>query len=117
VLSLDHLMTASLIVAELVTNSLKHAFAGRSDGEIAIDLRCARGMCTLTVADDGPGLPSNFGHSTNGSLGQGILHSLTRQLHGRIHLSSGPGMIAELSFPESGHGAAAPPGTGVRPKL
>jgi two-component sensor histidine kinase len=117
VLSLDHLMTASLIVAELVTNSLKHAFAGRSDGKITIDLRCARGTCTLTVADDGPGLPVDFGHGASGSLGQGILHSLARQLHGQIHLGSGPGMVAELSFRESSHAVAPPPtGTGVRPK-
>lgn len=116
VLSLDHLMTASLIVAELVTNSLKHAFAGRPEGKITIDLRCARGLCTLTVADDGPGLPADLGQRDTGSLGQGILHSLARQLHGQIRLSSGPGMVAELTFRESGH-RPAPPGTGVRPKL
>lgn len=116
VLSLDHLMTASLIVAELVTNSLKHAFAGRPEGKITIDLRCARGLCTLTVADDGPGLPADLGQRDTGSLGQGILHSLARQLHGQIRLSSGPGMIAELTFRESGH-RPVPPGTGVRPKL
>ena len=116
VLSLDHLMTASLIVAELVTNSLKHAFAGRPEGKITIDLRCARGLCTLTVADDGPGLPADLGQRDTGSLGQGILHSLARQLHGQIRLSSGPGMVAELTFRESGH-RPVPPGTGVRPKL
>lgn len=117
VLSLDHLMTASLIVAELVTNSLKHAFAGRSDGKISVDLRCARGMCSLTVADDGPGLPADFRQSGTGSLGQGILNSLARQLHGQIRLSSGPGTVAELTFRESGHGATPPsPGTGVRSK-
>lgn len=117
VLGLNALMSMSLIVAELVTNSLKHAFAGRSDGKITIDLRCARGTCTLTVADDGPGLPVDFGHGASGSLGQGILHSLARQLHGQIHLGSGPGMVAELSFRESSHAVAPPPtGTGVRPK-
>ena len=118
VLSLDHLMTASLIVAELVTNSLKHAFVGRSDGKITVDLRCERGACTLTVADDGPGLPADFGQRDTGSLGQGILHSLARQLHGQIRLSSGPGMIAELKFRESGQRSTQPlPGTALRPRL
>jgi two-component sensor histidine kinase len=116
VLSLDHLMSTSLIVAELVTNSLKHAFAGRSGGMITVDLRCARGMCTLTVGDDGPGLPAGFGQSGTGSLGQGILHSLARQLHGQIRLSSGSGMVAELKFRESGDRPARP-GTGPRSKL
>jgi two-component sensor histidine kinase len=117
VLSLDHLMSASLIVAELVTNSLKHAFVDRSDGKITVDLRCAHGMCTLTVADDGPGLPADFGQRDTGSLGQGILHSLARQLHGRIHLRAGPGTVADLEFRESGDRSTRRlPGTGVRSK-
>ena len=98
VLTLDGLMSVSLIVAELVTNSLKHAFHGRSGGTITIDLRRDRGMCILTVADDGPGLPADFDRSGRSKLGQGILHSLAGQLHGRISFSGGPGAVAKLMF-------------------
>lgn len=100
VLSLDRLMSMSLIIAELVTNSLKHAFADRFDGKISIDLRASNGTCTLTVADDGPGLPADFGRRRSGSLGQGILHSLAGQLHGDIRFSTGPGTVATLTFRE-----------------
>ena len=100
VLSLDHLMSVSMIVAELVTNSLKHAFVGRSNGRISVDLRSVNGMCQLTVADDGPGLPTGVESPTGDGLGWGILHSLAAQLNGRIEFDSGPGTIARLSFRE-----------------
>jgi len=100
VLSLDQLMSMSLIVAELVTNSLKHAFEGRSGGRISLDLRRTDGMCVLTIADDGPGLQANPERPRTGSLGQGILQSLAHQLHGTISFSAGPGTVAKLTFPE-----------------
>lgn len=98
VLSLNQLMSVSLIVAELVTNSLKHAFAGRRDGQIAIGLHAAHGVVTLTVRDDGPGLPRDFERRRTGRLGQGILQSLAGQLHGRIRFEAGPGAAAILTF-------------------
>ncbi|HEX5237954.1 MAG TPA: histidine kinase dimerization/phosphoacceptor domain -containing protein [Sphingomicrobium sp.] len=97
-LSLNGLMSLSLIVAELVTNSLKHAFADRTDGRIAITIGAHRGGYTLSVADDGPGLPKDFGKTKKNSLGQGILHSLADQLHGTLAFESGPGTIARLTF-------------------
>jgi two-component sensor histidine kinase len=98
-LSLDRLMSVSLIVAELVTNSLKHAFDGRADGRIAIDLHDDHGQVALTVADDGPGLPGDFDRRRSDRLGQGILHSLAGQLHGTIRFGAGPGAVAILNFP------------------
>lgn len=97
-LDLEALMSVSLIVAELVTNSLKHAFHGRADGAIDIRLEVERGACTLTVSDNGPGLPEHFGETKSGSLGQGILQSLASQLHGRISFERGPGTVARLVF-------------------
>ena len=98
VLDLEALMSVSLIVAELVTNSLKHAFRGRSKGAIKIDFEVERGVYTLIVADDGPGLPDNFEQTKSGSLGQGILQSLAKQLHGKIFFEHGPGTTARLVF-------------------
>lgn len=107
-LNLEALMSVSLIVAELVTNSLKHAFDGRADGAIAVNLGCTKGLCTLTVGDDGPGMPESFDRPGTGSLGQGILHSLAGQLHGRISYEQGSrGTVARLVFP-TGSGAAVP---------
>jgi two-component sensor histidine kinase len=98
VLSLNGLMSLSLIVAELVTNSLKHAFRDRSSGSIAVAITGARGAYVLSVADDGPGLPKDFGRTTQDSLGQGILQSLAAQLHGTLAFESGRGTVARLAF-------------------
>jgi len=95
---LETLMSVSLIVAELVTNSLKHAFHCRSEGTIAIRLDENRLAYTLTVADDGCGLPASFGQNKSESLGQGILQSLASQLGGRISFECGQGTIARLVF-------------------
>jgi two-component sensor histidine kinase len=99
VLSLDRLMSVSMIVAELITNSLKHAFAGRGDGRISVNLRAVRGELVLTVSDDGPGLPQDIDRRTSRRLGKGILESLTAQLRGRISFGAGPGTTATLRFP------------------
>lgn len=98
VLSLNALMSLSLIVAELVTNSLKHAFRNRSTGRIDISITGRRGDYTLSVADDGPGLPKDFGKTNKSSLGQGILQSLAGQLHGKLVFESGSGTTAKLTF-------------------
>jgi two-component sensor histidine kinase len=97
-LSLNGLMSLSLIVAELVTNSLKHAFNGRTGGLIAVTVAGGNGVYTLSVADDGPGLPPDFGKATGSSLGQGILQSLAHQLHGKLVFDAGPGTVAKVIF-------------------
>lgn len=86
-LDLEELMSVSLIVADLVTNSLKHAFKGRSDGDSRVDFAFEKGSYILVVADDGPGMPAKAGTSKSSSLGQGILQSLARHLHGQFILS------------------------------
>jgi len=98
VLSLNGLMSLSLIVAELVTNSLKHAFRDRGDGRLAISITGTPGRYTLSVADNGPGLPKDFASRNRKSLGQGILQSLAGQLHGELVFESGIGTVAKLSF-------------------
>jgi len=98
VLSLNGLMSMSLIVAELVTNSLKHAFRDREGGAISVTISGRRGAYVLSVADDGPGLPKDFTTRNKNSLGQGILQSLAGQLHGKLIFESGPGTVASLSF-------------------
>lgn len=97
-LSLDARMSLSLIVAELVTNSLKHAFHGRSEGAITIVLAAERDIYSLTITDDGPGLPNNFGKTQTGRLGQAILQSLASQLDGKLSFEPGPGTVARLLF-------------------
>lgn len=93
------LMPLSLIIAELVTNSLKHAFAGRAEGSILISLAVGKKSCTLTVADDGCGFTQGMREVNSGGLGQIILQSLVSQLQGTISFESGHGAVTHVAFP------------------
>lgn len=97
-LDLETLMSVSLIVAELVTNSLKYAFRGRTEGSIAVKLGISNRVHTLTVSDDGCGLPAAFGQTKGAGLGQTILESLASQIGGRIFFETRQGTVARLVF-------------------
>jgi two-component sensor histidine kinase len=99
-LPLESLMSLSLIVAELVTNSLKHAFRDRAGGTITIVLEAKKKTCILTVADDGCGIAMGAGVPKKADgLGQGILRSLASQLRGTISLEFDKAATARLVFP------------------
>lgn len=100
-LDVSRLTTLSLLVSELVTNALKHAFeAGRKGGEIVISL-CAEGdeRIALRVSDNGRGLPEGFLDSAPTGLGTQIVASLARQLGGEIRWTSEGGATALVTFP------------------
>jgi two-component sensor histidine kinase len=98
-LDIDSLISVSLIVAELVTNSLKHAFHQRTEGCIAIRLSVVKNICTLSVSDDGCGISAAPADPNRTGLGQAILQSLASQVHGSISFESGQGTTARLIFP------------------
>jgi two-component sensor histidine kinase len=78
----------TLIAAELVTNVMRHALAGRR-GHLKVTLSAANGEVELLVEDDGPGI--RRGASTTGTgLGTGIVAELIGRGRGRIEASTGP---------------------------
>lgn len=84
-----------LIVNELVTNAVKHAF-GREGGRIAIGFAPGPDEGVLTVADNGRGLQP----PRPGSSGTGLIESLTRQIGGALTLDSGDnGTLVTVRFP------------------
>ncbi len=95
---LEVLMTLSLIVAELVTNSLKHAFPDGRDGTITIKVERERDVYTLVVADDGCGATTTPAPRKKNGLGQRVLQNLAFQLGGQIVLEHGDGTVATMVF-------------------
>ncbi len=95
---LETVMSLSLIVAELVTNSLKHGFPDGHAGNIAIRLERNRDLYALTVADDGCGMPEPLAMATKRGLGRRILQNLASGLGGEISWEQGPGTVAKLVF-------------------
>ncbi|MGV3650092.1 MAG: sensor histidine kinase, partial [Devosia sp.] len=87
--------TLGIMVGELITNALKHAFPGDRQGTIRIGMtRDAEGVVVLSVADDGVGLPAEP-HPENG-LGSLIVKQLARQFGGEPHIAAGPDGGAEV---------------------
>jgi len=70
-----------LLVNELITNTLKHAFRGRSSGHLHVELSGTASRFRLVVSDDGVGMPSAAVLQANSaSLGTKLVKTLARQL-------------------------------------
>ncbi|WP_141105970.1 PAS domain S-box protein [Nodularia sp. NIES-3585] len=99
-LGLDTAIPCSLIIHELVSNSLKHAFAGDRTGEINIEIQnTSVNKITLIVRDNGIGLPSNFDFKNTASLGWELIDALSSQLSGDITINSDIGVEFQIDFP------------------
>jgi PAS domain S-box-containing protein len=91
-ISVAKAVPCGLILNELVSNALKHAFRDRTDGEVAVSLRGGeQDTVTLSVRDNGTGLPSGFDLSRCRSLGLRLVQMLARQLHGTVEIERGAG--------------------------
>ncbi len=98
-LEIKEAMPCGLLVNELVTNCLKHAFPNGREGKIRVSLECVEERCILIVEDDGVGLPEGFDWEQADSLGLQLVQVLTAQLNGVIHVDSTSGTRVEISFP------------------
>ncbi len=91
----------TLLLTEAVTNSLKHAFKRRTIGVIEISLLRDDERTTLTIRDNGGGLPSGEGVQ-QGSIGMSLMGGFARQLGGTLEmLSENGGTQVVISFPNS----------------
>ncbi|HEU4717802.1 MAG TPA: sensor histidine kinase [Bacteroidia bacterium] len=92
-LSLTVSIPLGLVLNELLSNCYKHAFRGRTRGEIMIRFyrdEPARKF-VLWVSDNGNGLPPGFEAGTANSLGMTIISSLCVQLDGQFSITARPG--------------------------
>jgi len=106
--SLDVAMPAGLVVNELMTNALKHAFRGREGGVVSLHcLTDGAGGGRVVVADDGVGLAEGYVWPKPGKLSALIVQSLLQNAAARMDVTSSPGrgMRVEIVF----HGADAVP--------
>ncbi len=93
-----------IIINELVSNSLKHAFPDRNDGEIRINLRKEEGNTNfvLTVSDNGVGIPEDLDIENLESLGLQLVTTLVDQLDGELELKRDNGTEFTLRFTVTG---------------
>lgn len=92
----DHAIALGLVVNELVTNAVKHAFPSFRTGRIAVTaLRSDAGHVVLRVQDNGVGMSGDRA----GALGYGIVRSLVQQLDGELDISHDAGVAVTVTFP------------------
>jgi PAS domain S-box-containing protein len=98
-LGIDVAIPCSMVVHELVSNALRHAFRDRRHGRIRLELsREVLGWCRLVVADDGPGLRAAEERPT-GTLGLQLVGMLVEQLGGCMTQRTERGTEVTVRFP------------------
>jgi len=98
-LNIDTAVSCGLIVNELVSNCLKHAFPDGREGEVRIEANQGEDQkVRLVVADNGIGLPKEVNVWSARSLGLRLVRSLAEQLGATVEVSSREGAEIQLTF-------------------
>lgn len=98
-LDVNRLITLSLVISELATNAVKHAFASGTSKRFTVILAQDGDNYRVTVQDDGPGFPEGFDPANSDRLGFRVLASFARTLDGELEFRSQDGAVTHLIFP------------------
>lgn len=88
--TIDFAVPLGLIVCELLSNTLKHAFPGDRSGDVRIELERRGSRLELTVSDSGEGLPDDIDPLRSNSMGLQLVATLARQIRADYR-PAGPG--------------------------
>jgi PAS domain S-box-containing protein len=100
-LDLDTAIPCGLIINELVSNSIKHAFTENHRGSIHVTLRGDDNKnLLLVIGDNGVGIPESFNPEKSESLGLQLVSLLTKQLNGSIKIDRVKGTTFTVTFPK-----------------
>jgi PAS domain S-box-containing protein len=97
-LGVDAAISCGLIVNELVSNALKHAFPVHRKGQVEVTLRAAGTEVLLEVADDGAGFPADLDFRSPSTLGLKLVAIFTEQVGGTMALTRAGGTRFSLRF-------------------
>ncbi len=90
-LDINTAIPCGLLISELVTNALKHAFPGGEGGEILVSIQpCEGGRYVLKVKDTGVGYPAELDFKASETFGMQLVSMLLQQLDGTIAMTAGP---------------------------
>jgi PAS domain S-box-containing protein len=99
-------ISCGLLVHEVLSNCLQHAFPAPQAGAIAITLRAdPAGQVTLTIRDTGVGMPADWEVRDAEGFGLRLVRALTQQLQGTLVVARDRGTCVTLRFPVSSAGA------------
>jgi two-component sensor histidine kinase len=98
-LPLEMAVPCGLILHELLSNALQHAFPDEQTGTITVTLTHAADRVTLRVHDNGRGFPADVDVHHTASLGLQLVSALAEQLDGTMTLERTGGTAFTLTFP------------------
>ncbi|MFZ6801054.1 sensor histidine kinase [Undibacterium sp. Di24W] len=98
--TIDQATCCGLIVNELISNSLKHAFPGGRTGQISVRLRTTdiQDQLLLSVHDNGVGLSPDFAEKRQHALGLELVTSLAQQIGGELQIEQSVGLSFSVCF-------------------
>lgn len=98
-LNINQAVPFSMIINEVVTNIVKHAFKGLTSGKVEINLKKTKDKLWLTIKDNGVGLPKYFNRPSRTTPGLQLIDTLAKQLKAEYEFSRiSPGTFFKLEF-------------------
>ncbi len=97
-LGVNILQPLGIIINELLTNSMKHAFDGRSGCLITITAKVTGKTATVVIQDNGKGMPESYDSEKPSGFGMQLVDILTQQIEGSIRIERGEGTRFVIEF-------------------
>ncbi|MGV9171108.1 MAG: PAS domain S-box protein [Promethearchaeia archaeon] len=97
-LDLDKAMACGLIINELVSNSLEHAFTDCEMGKIVVTLKKNNGKLLLEVYDNGKDFPKDIDIRTSDTLGLKLVSTITKQMSGELSIKKNKGTHVKITW-------------------
>ena len=110
-LDIEKAIPCGMIVNELVTNAIEHAFPRGREGTVTVTFQRADQQYVLSVGDNGAGLPEGFAPSKSASLGLRVVELLAKQLGGTLSVSDKQGAVFSIKFADAAQTQANNPKT------
>jgi PAS domain S-box-containing protein len=99
-LDIETAIPVGLILSELVTNALKHAFPANRKGTLRVDFRTyRRRFWRMAVSDNGVGMPRRKAGPGSEGFGMELIRILTEQLDGKLQVRRAKGTTFTVTFP------------------
>ena len=95
-LSIEESMPCGLIINEVVSNSIEHAFPNGRNGEIYIEMKQLKNGIKLKIADNGIGISSNYKPEDQNTFGYLLIYTLAAQLEAEVEVSISNGLSYEF---------------------
>lgn len=99
IISVEISFALGIIVNEILTNTMKYAFEGRTDGQILITAVSDEKSASLTIQDNGVGMPESFDICTAKGFGMSLIKMMTEQIKGKIQIERENGTKFTIEFP------------------